>query len=193
MLTVTVFIGAVGQVALTCVASGWFAISTVGLFTVLFFLQKFYLRTSRQIRLLDLEAKSPLYSFFISSFEGLTALRAYGWTKRADESNLEHLNESQKPYYLLWCMQRWLALVLDLVVVGLAVLLMGVVVGLRDQINPGLLGVALCSVMSLGTQLSAMITSWTQLETSLGAVTRVNQFANETPRDPDGPDMPKPG
>jgi ATP-binding cassette, subfamily C (CFTR/MRP), member 1 len=78
----------------------------------------------------------------------------------------------------------------SLIVAGLAVLLVGISVRLKDVINPGLLGVALTSVMGLGQTLSQLIQSWTMVETSLGAVTRINQFAAETPREPDGPDMP---
>lgn len=79
-------------------------------------LQKFYLRTSRQIRLLDLEAKSPLYSHFLESLNGLVTIRAFGWTEDFQENNLRLLDASQKPYYLLFCIQQWLALVLDLMV-----------------------------------------------------------------------------
>ncbi len=142
------------------------------------------------MRLLDLEAKSPLYSDFIASFAGLTAIRAYGWTKDAEAENLRRLNESQKPYYLLYCIQRWLTLNLNLIVAALATLLVGIAVGLRDKINPGLLGVALTSVMGIGMTLSMLIQSWTQLETSLGAITRINQFERDTPHEKDGPDMP---
>lgn len=185
-------IGTVGQVALTCVASGWLAIAIPGLLGILFLLQKFYLRTSRQMRLLDLEAKSPMYSHFLSSFQGLPAIRAYGWTKKAEGENVARLNDSQRPYYLLWCLQRWLGLVLELIVAGLAVLLVGLAIALKDQISPGLLGVALTSIMSMGQTLTMLISQWTQLETSLGAVTRINQFEADTPREKDGPDMPSP-
>ncbi|OAA65704.1 ABC transporter [Niveomyces insectorum RCEF 264] len=185
-------VGAVSQIILTCVASGYLAITIPVLLVVLYCVQKFYLRTSRQMRLLDLEAKSPLYSDFIASFAGLTALRAYGWTRDAENENLRRLNVSQKPYYLLYCIQRWLSLVLNLIVAGMAVVVIGLAVGLRDRISPGLLGVALTSVMGIGMTLSMLIQMWTQLETSLGAVTRVNQFVADTPRDPDGPDKPPP-
>lgn len=191
-LTRAAAVGSVAQVALTCVASGWLAFSIPGLLLLLFFLQKFHLRSSRQMRLLDLEAKSPIFAYFISSFEGLTAIRAYGWTKHAEEANLKRLDRSQKPFYLLWVMQRWLALVLDLTVGGLAILLVGLAVAIKDQIRPGLLGVALTSVMNIGEMLSMLIYMWTMLETSLGAITRVNQFESETPREKDGPDMPAP-
>ncbi len=129
-------ISAVSQVILTCVASGYIAIVIPVLIGVLYLLQKFYLRTSRQIRLIDLEAKSPLYSDFIASFAGLTALRAYGWTRAAEDENMRCLNNSQRPYYLLYCVQRWLTLNLNLMVAGLATLLIGVSVALRDRISP---------------------------------------------------------
>ncbi|KAL1890953.1 hypothetical protein Sste5346_007950 [Sporothrix stenoceras] len=185
-------ISAISQIVLTCVASGYLGIIVPVLLVVLYCVQKFYLRTSRQMRLLDLEAKSPLYSDFIASFSGLTALRAYGWTRDAESENLRRLNESQKPYYLLYCIQRWLSLVLNLIVAAMAVIVIGLAVGLRSQISPGLLGVALTSVMGIGMTLSMLIQMWTQLETSLGAITRVNEFANDTPREEDGPDMPPP-
>ncbi len=41
-------------------------------------------------------------------------------------------------------------MVLNLIVAGLAVLLVGIAIAMKDSINPGLLGVALTSVMGLG-------------------------------------------
>jgi ATP-binding cassette subfamily C (CFTR/MRP) protein 1 len=112
-------------------------------------LQKYYLRTSRQLRLLDLEAKSPLYSHFIESLSGLVTIRAFGWADNFKELNLKLLDVSQKPYYLLFCVQRWLALVLDLIVAGLAVILMILVVKLRTDISGGFVGLALLNVVCL--------------------------------------------
>jgi ABC-type multidrug transport system fused ATPase/permease subunit len=49
------------------------------LILAVYFLQKFYLRTSRQIRFLDLECKSPLYTHVAETLEGLSTIRAFGW------------------------------------------------------------------------------------------------------------------
>lgn len=49
-----------GQAAVIASSSPYLAISYPFLMCVLYLIQKFYLRTSRQLRLLDLEAKSPL-------------------------------------------------------------------------------------------------------------------------------------
>lgn len=46
---------------------------------VVYLIQKFYLRTSRQLRQLDLETKSSLYTQFTETIIGLTTIRAFGW------------------------------------------------------------------------------------------------------------------
>lgn len=51
---------ALGMAAVIASSSPYLAISYPFIFVLLYVIQKFYLRTSRQLRLLDLEAKSPL-------------------------------------------------------------------------------------------------------------------------------------
>jgi len=147
---------------------------------IIIVLQKYYLRTSRQMRLLDLEAKSPLYSHFIESLSGLVTIRAFGWADNFQERNLTLLDISQKPYYLLFCIQRWLALILDLLVTALAVILMVLVVKLRADISGGFVGLALLNVMSFNESLATIIKGWTSLETSFGAIARLMNFSSQT-------------
>lgn len=78
-------------------------------------------------------------------------------------------------------LQKWLLLVLNLVVAALAVLLVASAVLLRDRVDAGLLGVALVSVTTFGQLLTQLLNYWAQLETSLGAVARIREFETETP------------
>ncbi|KAM7193332.1 ABC transporter [Rhypophila sp. PSN 637] len=173
----------IGEIILTCIASGYLALAIPILAVVLYLLQRTYLKTSRQLRTLDLELKAPLFSHFISTSAGLVTLRAFSWTGAADKENVRLLDISQRPHYLLFCLQRWLTLVLDLITAGMAVLLMGLAVRLRDSIDPGYLGVALVSVMNFGQVLSTLIMYWTNLETSLQAVGRIKDYVDEVPRE----------
>lgn len=91
------------------------------------------------------------------------------------------LDASQKPFYLLYCIQRWLGLVLDVTVAVLAVILMIIVVKLRTSINAGYVGLALLNVMGFSQNLSWLVQMWTALETSIGAISRLKNFAAETP------------
>ena len=123
-------------------------------------IQRYYLRTSRKVQLLDLEAKSPLYSHFIESLSGLVTVRAFQWSDAFMEQNLVLLDNSQKPYYLLWCIQRWLALILDLMVTVLAVILMVLIVKLRESVSSGYVGLALLNVIGFSQSLAWIIRQW---------------------------------
>ncbi|KAH7410668.1 putative ATP-binding cassette transporter [Cadophora sp. MPI-SDFR-AT-0126] len=164
-----------------CISAGYFTLTMPVVGTTVWLIQKYYLRTSRQVRILDLEAKSPLYTHFIETLSGLPTIRAFGWPSSFISHNLALLDASQKPYYLLFCIQRWLGLVMDLMVSVLAILLMVLVVRLRHTIGAGYVGLALLNVMGFGQSLSWIIRQWTDLETSIGAISRLKTFSEKTP------------
>lgn len=72
-------------------------------------------------------------------------------------------------------------LVLDLVVWGLAVVLVGLAVAFRHKIDPGFIGIALVNMMGLSHALTNLVQFWTVLETSLGAIARIKDFSENTP------------
>jgi ATP-binding cassette, subfamily C (CFTR/MRP), member 1 len=174
------FILCIAQMVLIGVASAYAAIAFPILLVALFFIQKFYLRTSRQLRLLDLEAKSPLYSQFMECLSGLATIRAFGWQRALEEKNRELLDQSQKPFYLLFAVQRWLTLILDLMVAAVAVLLIVLVVTLRGKISPGFVGVALLNVILFSQSIKMLLTFWTNLETHIGSIARIKSFTANT-------------
>ena len=162
--------------ALISASASYFLATIPIVLAALFIIQRIYLRTSRQVRLLDLEAKAPLYSHFSETLSGLVSIRAFGWVGHFREQHLHLLDESQKPYYLLFCIQRWLQVVLDLLVAALAALLVVIVVQLRASINPGLVGLGLLNIISFSGDLAQLVKNWTQLETSIGAISRLKDF-----------------
>ncbi|KAK2865449.1 hypothetical protein FQN49_003561 [Arthroderma sp. PD_2] len=160
------------------IGAGYIAAAIPLCILALFVVQFFYLRTSRQLRLLDIEAKAPLFSQFIETVRGVVCIRAYGWTGNYTERHYRALNISQKPYYLLWCIQRWLTLVLDLLNAGLAIILVAVATNVRNASTP-FLGVALFNIVTFSSTLQTLVTAWTQLETALGAINRVRSYLKD--------------
>lgn len=114
-----------------------------------------YLQTSRQLRYLDIETRAPVYSHFLETLDGLSTIRAFGWEQEFNGMNRIRLDESQKPYYLLFCIQRWLALVLDLVVAGVAIMVVALALNLRNYTSPGLLGISMNNVLGRRGQLQS--------------------------------------
>lgn len=119
----------------------------VPLLVAVYFVQFVYLRTSRQLRLLDLEAKSPLYTHFLETAQGLATIRAFGWQQEMRDEGIRLLDYSQKPFYLMTAIQRWLNLVLGLIISAEAVLVVGLALGLRHMTSPGLLGISLNAIL----------------------------------------------
>lgn len=146
-----------------------------------YLVQKVYLRTSRQLRLLDLESQSAVYSSFLESVEGVATIRAFGWEKAAEAANIRSLDQAQRPSYLLFCLQQWLSIVLDLMVSALAIGLIVLAVVLRGTTTAGQIGMALNIVIVTNTTLLGLVTSWTNLEISLSAIYRLKNLVLGTP------------
>lgn len=171
----------VGAILIT-LASKWSAMMLPIMTIILYTLQKFYLRTSRQIRLLDLEAKAPLYSHFLETLRGITTIKAFDWQQISSSENAALLDESQRPYYLMYCVQRWLNLVLDLLVAGIATIIVVLATHVNDT-SAGALGVSLLNILSFSQDLTYLVRTWTDMETSLGAIARVKTFETTTPNE----------
>ena len=176
-LTFSVFV-ATGQIILIIASAPWIGLTFPVILALLYAIQKFYLRTSRQLRFLDLEAKSPLYTNFLETLSGLATIRAFGWTKPNLALNCRLLDLSQKPTYLMYMIQRWLTFVLDMIVAVLAVLIAALAV--LQRANSGFAGVALTQVLLINLTLRFIIISWTEVETSIGSVSRIKNFSETT-------------
>jgi ABC-type multidrug transport system fused ATPase/permease subunit len=152
---------------------------------VFYTLQLFYLRTSRQIRYLDIEAKSPLYTLFtdISSPNGLEHIRAFGWETYFLKESIYALDFSQSPYYYMYTVQRWLELAMDLVSLCLAFILVTMTVFFRQTTTEAGIGLSLLSLIGFGSTLNFFVSGWTRLETSLGALSRLRTFISSTPQE----------
>ncbi|KAJ0161027.1 hypothetical protein CTA2_6912 [Colletotrichum tanaceti] len=83
---------------------------------------------------------------------------------------------------MTYCLQRWLSLVLDLVVAGVGVTVMALVTRLPGwTTDGGALGVSLTNIVTFSATLTYVIQGWAQLETSMGAIQRIRDFNNQTP------------
>ncbi|KYK57930.1 ABC transporter [Drechmeria coniospora] len=168
---------AIGQAALIPVAAPFVLIGYPIILAVLYFVQKFYLRTSTQLRKLMLEAREPLYKHFTETVDGLLTIRAFGWVLPSLSMNTKLLDESQRSSYLLPMLQQWLNMKLNLCVAALAVLFVALATQLRA--SAGLTGVGLVSLMSLGEIMGNFIRCYAELQTATVALDRLRTFEDD--------------
>ncbi|KAJ5374337.1 hypothetical protein N7517_006343 [Penicillium concentricum] len=146
-----------------------------------YIIQRIYLRTSRQLRFLELESKSSLFTNFLDTANGIVTIRAFGWKDKFENENVQALDLSQKPFYLLLCLQCWLKVILDCIMTGFAVILIAFTISYRNTTAGADLGLALNLIIVANTTLLKLVQSWTALETSLGAIARLKSVQDCLP------------
>jgi ATP-binding cassette subfamily C (CFTR/MRP) protein 1 len=170
-----------GSAALILAGSSYASATLPFLLVAVYLLQRFYLRTSRQLRYMDLETQAPLINAIQESMYGVSTIRAFGWQSASHQKFLDLLDHSQRPYYLLLCIQRWLGLMLDILTAVIATVVVSLAISMPSTSSASSLGLALLNVLGFNSQLSAFVVAWTTIETSASAVSRCREFEQTTP------------
>lgn len=150
------------------------------------------------MRLLELQATAGLASNFLESvsdaipkdrhslnkasqIEGLETIRAFGWSDIIRRSNIQRTDDARRPEYLLMCLQMWLNVMLDLLAAAVATGVVAVAVLLRGRVSGGRVGVALNTMLVVNATLLKLVESWTTMENSMGAISRIKTIEDMVP------------
>lgn len=121
-----------------------------------YFIQRFYVATSRQLKRLESVSRSPIYSHFGETITGVQAIRAFREQDRFIRESEHRVDVNQVCYYPSIISNRWLAVRLEMIgnlIIFFAALFS--VLGREDQ-NAGLVGLSV--TYSLQVNLSQLIT-----------------------------------
>ncbi|TVY43016.1 ABC transporter [Lachnellula occidentalis] len=173
------------QIVLLFIAQKWLTMSLPACMLIVYIVQKVYLRTSRQLRFLELESRAGVFSSFLESVEGLETIRAFDWSEAVIQNNILCVENSQRPEFLLFSLQRWLNLVLDLLTAVIATSVVAIAVAFRERISGGQVGIALNIMLVANSTLLKLVENWTTLEISLGAIARLKVLESMTPSEGD--------
>ncbi len=116
-----------------------------------------------------------------SQVEGLETIRSFGWRREVIQDSVWCVENAQRSEFLLLSLQRWLNIVLDLLVAAAATSAVAIAVAFQGRISGGQVGIALNVMLAANTILLRLVENWTQLEISLGAVARLKTLEKMTP------------
>lgn len=170
-------LGVLGTVVVICMATPFFAIMIIPLAVLYFFVQRFYVATSRQLRRLDSVSRSPIYSHFSETVSGLSVIRAYGHQERFLQHNEKTIDENLKTVYPWIVSNRWLAIRLEFV--GNLVVLFAALFAVisRDTLDSGLVGLSISTALNVTQTLNWLVRMTSELETNIVAVERVSEYS----------------
>lgn len=146
-------------------------------------IQRFYLRTSRQLRALELDTSKSLIRHLVETAAGIVHVRAFCWQEEVMDDFYTVLDIAQRPFYLLFCVQQWLECVLDLSSSGAAVLVVTFAVKFSNTASANSIGLAFLSLIGFSNTVTMWVKSSVAMETTFGAVARIRAFSEATPKE----------
>ncbi|KAM4068082.1 ABC transporter transmembrane domain-containing protein [Hirsutella rhossiliensis] len=145
-----------------------------------YFIQRYYLRTSRELKRLDSVSRSPIYAHFQESLGGVTTIRAYRQQQRFELENEWRVDANLRAYYPSISANRWLAVRLEFIgaVVILAAAGFAIIsVANHSGLSPGLVGLAMSYALQITTSLNWIVRQTVEVETNIVSVERVLEYA----------------
>ncbi|OAA75071.1 ABC transporter, transmembrane domain, type 1 [Akanthomyces lecanii RCEF 1005] len=153
--------------------------------------QQYYLHTSRQLRLLELDTAKALVRQFTETAAGIEHIRAFRWQEEVIQDVYSTLDLTQRPLYFLYSIQQWLEGVLDFSSAVAAVLVVTFALKFPSSASANSMGLALLSLIRFSDTISDWVQSSVAMETAFGAVSRIKSYCSETPvekyQDGEGP------
>lgn len=145
-----------------------------------YYIQRYYLRTSRELKRLDSVSRSPIYAHFQESLGGLTTIRAYRQQQRFELENEWRVDANLRAYFPSISANRWLAVRLEFIgaVVILAAAGFAVIsVASHSGLGAGIVGLALSYALQITTSLNWIVRQTVEVETNIVSVERVLEYA----------------
>lgn len=142
--------------------------------------QKYYLRTSRELKRLDSVSRSPIYAHFQESLGGVSTIRAYKQEDRFTLENEWRMDANLRAYFPSVCVNRWLAVRLEFIgsIVILSSALLSIVsVASRSGLSAGMVGLAMSYALQITQSLNWIIRQTVEVETNIVSVERVLEYA----------------
>uniref|UniRef100_A0A8C9YT11 Cystic fibrosis transmembrane conductance regulator n=1 Tax=Sander lucioperca TaxID=283035 RepID=A0A8C9YT11_SANLU len=158
-------------------------IAAIPLAVIFVILRKYFLRTGQQLKLLEAEARSPIFSHLIISLKGLWTIRAFGRQSYFETLFHKALNTHTATWFHYLSTLRWFLFRCDMIFVLFFSAAVFIAVG-TNQDKPGEVGIIVAlAMLILGTFQWAVITSIT-VDGLMRSVDRVFKFIDLPSEEP---------
>ncbi|KAI8384080.1 multi drug resistance-associated protein MRP [Blakeslea trispora] len=171
----------VATISIITFSTPFFLILVIPLSFIYLAVQRYYLATSRELKRLDSVGKSPIYSHFQETIQGVSTIRAYDQQQVFIYQNQSKLDTNQRAYYPSIVCNRWLSVRLEflgsIIIFGSSIFaVLGVLYGNKSYIDPGLVGLSVSYALSVTQALSWVIRQYCEIETNIVSVERVKEY-----------------
>ncbi|XP_055263306.1 ATP-binding cassette sub-family C member 4-like [Moschus berezovskii] len=172
------FLLVIGLVGVMVAAVPWTAIPVIPLGIIFFFLRRYFLETSRDVKRLECTTRSPVFSHLASSLRGLWTIRAYKAEQKFQKLFDSHQDLHSEAWFLLLTTSRWLAVYLDVTcAIFVTVVAFGALI-LVESLDAGHVGLVLSLTITLTRMLQWCVRQSAEVENMMISVERVIEYTD---------------
>ncbi|XP_061509604.1 multidrug resistance-associated protein 1 isoform X2 [Anopheles gambiae] len=170
------FFGVVATLVVISISTPIFAAVIVPIGILYYAVQRFYVATSRQLKRLESVSRSPIYSHFGETIQGVQTIRAYSVQDRFILESDEKVDGNQLCYCPSIIANRWLAVRLEMV--GNLIILFAALFAVlgRETMNAGLVGLSVSYALQITQTLNWLVRMTSDVETNIVAVERIKEY-----------------
>ena len=103
-----------GALVVPSIVNPYVLIPLVPLGIVFYFIQRYFVRTARQLKRLDNSARSPIFIHANNTIEGLSTIRVSKCASLLTQEFHEHCDNHSRAFFAFHCCHRWFGFRLDL-------------------------------------------------------------------------------
>lgn len=166
----------VALMCLICAIIPYFLIAIPILIIIFHHWNRRYVAVSRELKRIDGVTRSPIYSIFSTTLQGVTSVRAYQSETRLRKSFNDAVNRNNNATLLYLNAGRWLGVRLDFIAAIAIVVAAALVFLLRDVLPPGLAGVVLVYSLQMTGLFQYGVRQAAEVETLLTSVERMVEY-----------------
>ncbi|XP_054167557.1 multidrug resistance-associated protein 1-like [Oppia nitens] len=171
----------IGTIITVSIQTPLFLIPVAVLPVIYYIIQIIYIKTSRQLKRLESLTRSPIYSHFSETLNGMSSIRAYGYGQQFIGESDHRVDTNQMCFYPNIVANSWLQIWLTTLSNCLILFAALFSILSKGRLTGGQIGLSLSYALTLTGNLNGLIMTFSMLENNMVSIERIDEYCSLEP------------
>nr|XP_023018988.1 multidrug resistance-associated protein 4-like [Leptinotarsa decemlineata] len=179
--TISIGFSMVATCLMIAILNPWIMIPSLIILLIFYFMRKAFLVSSRNIKRIESNTRSPVYTHLAASLQGLTTIRAFGAEKVISEEFDRFQDSYTSAYVMFTSATRGFGFWLDFHCSIYIFLVMVSILFIENESYSGNIGLSITQAISLTGIFQHFLRQWSEFVNQMTSVERIQEYADIIP------------
>ena len=146
-----------------------------------FFIQRFYVATSRQLKRIESVSRSPIFTHFAETIQGVNTIKAYGASHRFIRESNRRVDHNLRCFYPSQVANCWLQIRLEFLANLLVFFASFLATITKEGLTGSSIGLSLSYALNVTLALNWCVRMFAEMENNVVAVERISEYTDVPP------------